>query len=252
MYYRFLEYFRRHGLIATAKKSFVWAFVLFQKNLILILYPKRQQVFEKIYAKNYWASAESFSGRGSELSQTENIRNELPKIFTKYNCTSILDAPCGDFNWMREVVKKTNVKYCGGDIVEDLVETNNAKYNNENTKFIKLDICRDPLPAADIMICRDCLFHLSYSDIAAFMDNFVASNIPLMLVTSHKNESNIFKNKNIRTGDFRMIDLFSQPFGFPKDVLYRFDDFNDPEPAREMCLFSRDQIAKLVRQSARK
>tara|TARA_B110000008_G_C16727925_1_gene467523 strand:+ start:562 stop:711 length:150 start_codon:yes stop_codon:yes gene_type:complete len=43
-----------------------------------------------------------------------------------------------------------------------------------------------------------------------------------------------------------MIDLFSQPFGFPSNVLYGFDDYNDPEPAGEMWLFSRDQISALV------
>jgi len=252
MYHRLSEYLRRHGLIATATRCCVWAFVFIQKNLILSLNPKREQVFDKIYAKNYWGSMESISGRGSELSQTENIRRELPKIFAKYNCTSILDAPCGDFNWLRQVVEKIDVKYCGGDIVQNLVEVNNAKYSDEKTKFMKLDICKDPLPSADIMICRDCLFHLSYSDITAFIENFAASHIPLLLVTSHKNENGIFKNKNIKTGDFRMIDLFSHPFGFPADVLYRFDDFNDPEPAREMCLFSREQILSLMKSNVGK
>lgn len=246
MYYGFLKYLQRHGMIATAAKLFAWAFVFIQKNLILLLNPQREQVFNKIYAKNYWASAESVSGRGSELKQTEKIRKELPKIFEKYDCTSILDAPCGDFNWMRHVIKQTNVIYCGGDIVDDLVEANILQYGDTRTKFIKLDICNDPLPSADIMVCRDCLFHLSYSDIVAFLENFAKSNIPLLLVTTHKNQGDFFKNKDIRTGDFRMIDLFSQPFGFPSNVLYRFDDFNDPEPAREMCLFNCDQISALV------
>jgi hypothetical protein len=240
-------YLRRHGLAATVIKTFLWGGVFIQKNLFLTLNRGRRQVFDKIYEKNYWANEESVSGRGSEMNQTENIRRELPKIFERYNCLSVFDAPCGDYNWMLHVVEKTKIRYVGGDIVESLVRRNNEQHQNANASFITLDICKDELPDADIMICRDCLFHLSYSDIEAFINNFVASNIPLLLVTSHKNTDGYFRNKNIRTGDFRLFDLFSQPFNFPDDVLYRFDDYKAPEPAREMCLFSRDQIAALAK-----
>ena len=69
---------------------------------------------------------------------------------------------------MQHVIKQTNVIYCGGDIVDDLVETNILQYGDKITKFIKLDICNDPLPSADIIISGDCLCHLSYNDIMAF------------------------------------------------------------------------------------
>jgi hypothetical protein len=179
-------YLRRHGLAATVIKTFLWGGVFIQKNLFLTLNRGRRQVFDKIYEKNYWANEESVSGRGSEMNQTENIRRELPKIFERYNCLSVFDAPCGDYNWMLHVVEKTKIRYVGGDIVESLVRRNNEQHQNANASFITLDICKDELPDADIMICRDCLFHLSYSDIEAFINNFVASNIPLLLVTSHK------------------------------------------------------------------
>jgi hypothetical protein len=62
-----------------------------------------EQVFTNIYDTRAWHSKESISGNGSELIQTEQIINELPVLLKKYNITSMLDIPCGDFNWMQHV-----------------------------------------------------------------------------------------------------------------------------------------------------
>jgi hypothetical protein len=50
--------------------------------------------------------------------------------------------------------------------------------------FIHFDITRDPFPASDVWHCRDCLFHLSFLDIAKALTNFQASAIPYALLTS--------------------------------------------------------------------
>jgi NH3-dependent NAD+ synthetase len=42
--------------------------------------------------------------------------------------------------------------------------------------------------------------------------------------------------------DFREIDLFSTPYSFDPEPIERIDDWMYPEPEREMCLWSRDQI----------
>ncbi len=68
------------------------------------------------------------SGIGSDNSQTETVVNELPKIFEKYIIESMLDIPCGDFNWMRKV-NLNGINYVGADIVADLVVAN-QKSNN--------------------------------------------------------------------------------------------------------------------------
>ena len=79
--------------------------------------------FSIIYKNNYWDNKESFSGPGSTLENTKNLRNILNKIIKKYNIKSILDAPCGDCNWIQSVVKKNNVKYIGIDIVKALCDS---------------------------------------------------------------------------------------------------------------------------------
>ena len=89
------------------------------------------------------------------------------------------------------------------------------------------------------------MFHLSYEDIQSVLVNFVNSDTTYLLTTTHKNTNN-FKNTDIETGDHRVIDLFSHPFNFPQNPLARMDDWMEPEPEREMCLFTKDQIKLVV------
>ena len=213
----------------------------FEKNLFKT--KSVEERFNRIYSTNYWLDNESRSGTGSNLRSTENIRFHLPKILEKFNIKKLFDAPCGDFNWMSQVLKSVEIDYLGSDIVKDLI-VSNKKYENNKIKFSKSDIIVDKLPASDLMICRDCLFHFSYEDIFLFLNNFLSSDIKYILLTSNLNEEYKFENKDIVTGDYRKIDLFSKPFNFEKNYIYSFDDKNKLEIQhfRQMYLFSKLQI----------
>ncbi|WP_283743517.1 class I SAM-dependent methyltransferase [Sideroxydans sp. CL21] len=197
--------------------------------------------FTEIYRNNYWGNFESVSGNGSTLEASQNLRRQLPGLVEKFSIQTIFDAPCGDFHWMREALKNIQVNYIGGDIVRALVDAHNSNYKNAKTTFIHMDITKDSFPASDLMICRDCLFHLAYKDTKLALQNFIDSGIPYLLTTTYVNNG-AFSNQDIVTGSFRLIDLFSAPYNFPKDVLYRIDDTIPRETSREMCLWSRDQI----------
>lgn len=219
---------------------------IYRKFFLLFLikkYKSREKIFNHIYKYNLWGDCESFSGTGSSLVYTENLRKELPVVLKKYNINSIFDAPCGDFNWMSEVLKKYPIKYIGADIVEPLVKKNREKFKiADKIDFIVLDIVNDNYPNADLMICRDCLFHLSYNDIFSIIERFLISNTKFLLVTSHDNRNSEFYNSDIKTGDFRKLDLFSAPFMLPKDSLEIINDWIEPDPPRSMHLFSRELI----------
>lgn len=198
--------------------------------------------FSAIYHSNFWFS-DIRSGTGSTLSGTKNIRLHLPKLLEKFNIKKLFDAPCGDFNWMPEVLKKVEIDYLGADIVKDLIAINKKKYENDKIKFMKLDIRYDKLPVSDLMICRDCLFHFSNKDIYLFLNNFASSKIEYLLLTSHLNDVDKFENRDIITGDFRNIDLFSKPFNFEKNYIYSFDDREgETQNFKQMYLFSKTQI----------
>jgi hypothetical protein len=202
-----------------------------------------EERFTKIFNKKYWGDEESVSGLGSRLEYTANLRKHLPQLFDKFSIRTIFDAPCGDFYWMKLVLQETNKHYLGGDIVRPLIDRNNSLYRTPDWEFLHFNIITDRFPKADLWICRDCMFHLSFEDTFQAFRRFVESNIPYVLTTTHKTAEG-FRNSNVETGDFRLIDLFSDPYFFDPNVLFRFDDYIQPHPPREMCLWSRDQIIR--------
>ena len=74
------------------------------------------------------------------------------------------------------------------------------------------------------------------------LKNFVDSKTSFLLTSTHVNQGETV-NSDISAGDFRLIDLFSDPFCLPRNVHYRLEDFVPPHPPREMCLWDRAQIS---------
>jgi len=162
-----------------------------------------------------------------------------------FDIRKIFDAPCGDFNWMRAVKFSNGIEYIGGDIVESLVNKNKEKYSGPNISFINFDIATSRFPVADMWFCRDCLFHLPDEFIFQALRNFCNSDIKLLMMTNHLNTTG-FKNTDIKAGDFRLVDFYLEPFGLPTDVLFRVADYVYPYPQREMCVWTREQVASAL------
>lgn len=143
---------------------------------------------------------------------------------------------------MKQLLPSVDVHYIGGDIVKPLVEDLNINYKSKKVSFIHFDLIKDTPPQVDLMIFRDCLFHLSFEDTKEVLEKFIKSKSTYVLTTTHKNINNLFANRDILTGDFRCIDLFSPPYNFSHDPLYIIDDWMAPHRERQMCLWSREQI----------
>ncbi len=200
-----------------------------------------EERFTLIYEFNGWGSDESASGVGSTLAFTESTRTLLPVLFRKFEIMTIFDAPCGDFNWMK-TINLQGINYLGADIVEPLVKDLQEKYSKPSISFVKMDLTLDQFPKSDLVLNRDCLFHLSYIDILAVLGNFITSNSRFLLTTSHDNDSK-FKNSDIRSGDFRLIDLFALPFNFPREFLFAIPEPGDGIiPPRKLYLWNRAQV----------
>ena len=234
---RLVDFLNRHFLTLRANPS-----KLIKKNFRKTIHKlSLEDRFTQIYNINYWGCEESVSGQGSTLALTSNLRKNLPDLFDKFSIKRVFDGPCGDFNWMKVVIAESNIDYTGGDIVLPIIKENQAKYESDNVRFVKIDLTLDTIPNADLMICRDCLFHLSYEDTKKILINFVKSNTALLLTTSYENKQS-FKNKDIVTGHFRKIDLFSEPYNFSPEILYKIEDWIAPEDPRFMGLWSREQV----------
>lgn len=172
-----------------------------------------EEVFTEKYLNNSWGGTESVSGSGSDLVQTEAVIKELSNLFRDLKVGTVLDVACGDFYWMNHV-DLDGIKYTGVDIVKDMILQNKAKYKKENIKFECLDLIKDELPKADIVICRDVLVHLSYDNIFSALKNICRSKSAYFLATNFMTH----KNNNISTGNWRPLNLKEPPFKFPEPL----------------------------------
>jgi SAM-dependent methyltransferase len=181
-------------------------------------------VFSLIYAKKIWGSAESRSGSGSTLNETVTLRRDLLALLHQLKVTSLLDIPCGDFNWMSSV-ELGNMHYVGADIVPELVAKTALRYAKENRGFLCLDLITDPLPKTDVIFCRDCLVHLPNREVLKALSNIRASGSTYLLTTTFPDRD---VNDDIPLGYWRPINLERPPFSLPPPIASLHE--GNPEP----------------------
>jgi hypothetical protein len=171
------------------------------------------EIFGEIFVKNTWGSQESASGCGSQLDQTEELRRILPVLIRDLHIKSMLDIPCGDFNWMQHVDLPIN--YIGADVVSDVITSNRAKHQKQGRKFCILDLEKDRLPRTDLVFCRDVLVHFSFEDVFEALRNIRRSGSTYLLVTTFPDRK---ENVDIITGDWRPLNMEKPPFNFPRPI----------------------------------
>tara|TARA_B100000427_G_scaffold144586_1_gene120338 strand:+ start:4787 stop:5221 length:435 start_codon:yes stop_codon:yes gene_type:complete len=121
-----------------------------------------------------------------------------------------------------KLVKLKNIKYIGADIVPEIIKKN-KKLKLKGYQFLTLNIIKDSLPDVDLMLCRDCLTHLSYESIHQFLNNLSKTKIKYLLTTSYINNQ---ENKDIVTGNWRKLNFQKFPFNFPNPI----DQLNEKCP----------------------
>lgn len=171
-----------------------------------------QLIFELHSHLPFWGgNNQSRSGHGSTEETTMAIVTRLKPLLLSFKVRSILDASCGDFAWARRI-DWSGITYTGVDIVSDIIKENQQKFASGNIRFQQLNICCDPLPQAEAILCRDCLFHLSWEDALAALRNFKQGGAIYLLSTTFPQSLN---NVNIQTGDWYPVNLQRPPFNFP-------------------------------------
>lgn len=171
--------------------------------------------FSEIYSKNLFRGKESRSGPGSCLVQTAEIRRVLPMLVQEFGIKTFLDAPCGDWFWMKETQLGVE-NYTGTDIVSSLIERNQQKFGNDSTNFLCLNLIEDQLPQSDLIFCRDCLIHLPFHDIRKMLTNFKRSKSTYLLTNTYINRT---ANTDLILDDiWRPLNLELAPFNFRKPL----------------------------------
>ncbi len=208
---------------------------------------------QKVFEHRDWSQGRpgvSKSGLNATLASTERLRRAFPRLFQTYAVKRFVDAPCGDFFWMQHV-DLTGIDYHGFEISNTLNDFN-QQFTRDNVHFDILDITSDPLPQADMMMCRDCLVHLTFDMRWAFFENFVASGITWLLITTWLRPDNRWVYHN---GGEKSFNMTAEPFSFPQPVelvLETADELpaniaDDPQTShRGMGVWHRDTIAARV------
>jgi hypothetical protein len=171
----------------------------------------RRRIFNSIHASRAWGAIESASGPGSARERAAAFLPDLVALIRSLRIHTLLDAPCGDFNWAAAVADSVD-RYIGVDIVPALIAANRRRWSSPRRQFLCRDLCLSRLPAADVILCRDALVHLSERDILAAINNLRRTGAQYLLATTFVGERD---NHDIATGGWRPLNLQRPPFSFP-------------------------------------
>src|ERR1041385_4069831 len=141
---------------------------------------RRRAEFTGVFEQNAWGDPESVSGPGSNVARASLFRADVEALVRSLKPRTLLDVPCGDFNWLRHFDLGIE-RYIGIDIVPVLIARNRAKFGSRRHRFLVRDMVRDRLPRADLIFCRDGLVHLTHAEIFAALRNFKRSRSTWLL-----------------------------------------------------------------------
>lgn len=174
--------------------------------------------FSKVFRNNLFFGTESRSGAGSDLTQTQEIARHLPGLLKDLKVQSLLDLPCGDFNWMSKLDLNA-IDYIGADLVPELIDNLNETYGDHSHKFITINIVNEVPPQTDAIFCRDLFVHLSNSEVARAISNFRKSGAEYLITTTFPlRVRNLDLPLFSREVAWRTINLELPPFNFPEPI----------------------------------
>jgi hypothetical protein len=203
----------------------------------------RARIFDRIYTTNAWGSSETRSGIGSEISYTREICTLVPAIFKALGARTLLDAGYGEWNWIKEAKDLDLDLYIGADIVQSIVEINRKRLGDDVHHFLCIDIVSEELPKVDVILCRDCLAHISHADILASLRNFKRSGATYLIATHYPR---IKKNTvDVSTGGFYPINLLAAPFNLPEPIMLFAELSAEPDVKRAgkwLCVWRLNDI----------
>lgn len=202
-------------------------------------------VFADYWGRNHWRNPETRSGDGSTLAYTEPLRRELPALLARIDARSMLDLPCGDFNWMRHVALPPGFEYTGADIVPKMIDGLQARHGGPGRRFVCIDALTEPVPDADLWMCRDLIFHLPNADIVRVLERFARSRVGHLLITSHAATQGV--NTDTFMGGFQLVNLQQPPFALPEPRA-RLTDHVSGYPERYLLLYRREDVVQWLEQ----
>lgn len=170
-----------------------------------------RRVFQAIHQARAWGDCESSSGPGSTRDRAASFLGDLIELVRSRRVGTLLDAPCGDFNWAAPLADAVP-RYVGVDVVPALVEANRRNWSCPRRRFLCRDMVRQRLPAADLVLCRDALVHFSEEDVFRTLANLRRTGADYLVATTFVGDR---ANPDVANGEWRPLNMQRPPFSFP-------------------------------------
>lgn len=172
------------------------------------------EAFGNIFGENAWGSEESVSGPGSTLDATSQLRAALPDVFRTLGIATVLDAGCGDLNWMRQLDYRFE-RYIGIDVVGSLIARHRQLSWPPGYEFQQQSITDYSGPVPDAIFSRDVLVHLPFALVKKAIAHWVSLGARYLFTTTFPRAV----NHDCEMGAWRPLNFELAPFNFPQPTL---------------------------------
>jgi len=193
------------------------------------------EYFQTIYREHVWAGqSQSRSGPGSDLEATGPFRAFLDRFLRNHELQSVVDVGCGDWTSTR-LVDWHGADYLGLDVVPELINVNRMQYGRPGVRFDLIDLSTDPLPTADLVLCKDVLQHLPNDAVHEFLGKLPGCRWAILVndvlrtsrggwrtLWSHRRDPMPLVNSDIRPGEKRDLQLLQPPFNLDATFALRY------------------------------
>ena len=158
----------------------------------------RAAAFSAICRDRRWGGGASASGPGSTVAAAVGAVAALKEVCASVSARTLLDAGCGDFHWLGRSLEDVctaataatggELVVSAGDLVAEAFEEASVQY--PRVSFSVLDLVAAPPPMAhDVVLCRQCLNHMSVDDAHAALRHLRGSGSQWLLASTYPQQS---------------------------------------------------------------
>lgn len=112
-----------------------------------------------------------------------DLQSELIALLSRLQVRRLLEVGCGDFRWIQEIASRVEL-YTGVDRDFDAILRDRVAYGGPRRRFLVRDVSRDPLPHADLLLCRNVLTRLAEEDVVRAITGILRSRARYLLATA--------------------------------------------------------------------
>lgn len=192
-------------------------------------------IFTEIYSKETWKEGVSCSGPGSNPEATKDYLEVIQRFLSEQGVRSVVDFGCGDWAFSR-LIDWTRVDYLGLDLVQTVVQRNQAEFGSPNIRFAVGDLTEGDLPSADLLLCKDVFQHLPNAIVSDFLARkilryrwaILTNDYRITIPGGWRNfwrpcDNGGIPNSEIDAGGHHPLLLRLPPFNLKAKVLLRYD-----------------------------